>query len=206
MRGAKVTPWIGGTRANSFWRWPGFIQPADCSSLTAHIDFFPTLAEIAGAKVSDSVKSQVEGRSLVPLLENPSAPWADRTLFTHVGRWPKFTDPNEWKYKSCSVRNSRWQLVSEKGAAAPKWELFDLVNDPSEKRDVSADHPKVVQELSQAFEQFWSKALPVMTNEMVEGPSINPYQEIYYQQFGGSPTEADLAKMAPKRKSDGKKN
>ena len=46
----------------------------------------------------------------------------------------------------------------------------------------------------------------MMTNVMVEGPTINPYQEIFYQQFGGSPTEADLAKMAPKRKSQGKPN
>ena len=204
MRGAKVTPWIGGTRANSFWRWPGSIKPADCSALTAHIDFFPTLAEIAGAKVGDLVKPQVEGRSLVPLLENPASSWADRTLITHVGRWPKFTDPDKWKYKSCSVRNSRWHLVSEKGAAEPKWELFDIANDPSEKNDVVAEHPDVVQVLSKAFDQFWSESRPLMINETEEGPSINPYQEMYYKQFGGSPSEADLAKMAPKPKTESK--
>ncbi len=49
MRGAKVTPWLGGTRASSLWRWPGTLQPADCDRLAAHIDFFPTLAELAGA-------------------------------------------------------------------------------------------------------------------------------------------------------------
>ena len=69
MRGSKVTPWLGGTRAASFWRWPGTLKPADCDRLAAHIDFFPTLAEIAGAKLSDEVKMQVEGRSLVPLLQ-----------------------------------------------------------------------------------------------------------------------------------------
>ncbi len=26
MRGEKVTPWEGGTRAASFWRWPGTLQ------------------------------------------------------------------------------------------------------------------------------------------------------------------------------------
>ena len=53
MRGAKVTPWLGGTRASSFWRWPGTLQPAECDRLAAHIDFFPTLAELAGAQLSD---------------------------------------------------------------------------------------------------------------------------------------------------------
>ena len=112
MRGAKVTPWLGGTRASSFWRWPGTLTPADCDRLTAHIDFFPTLAEIAGAKLSDAVKQQVEGRSLVPLLENPKAAWPDRILFTHVGRWPKGAKADDHKYDHCSVRTTRWHLVS----------------------------------------------------------------------------------------------
>ncbi|MBM3831646.1 MAG: arylsulfatase, partial [Verrucomicrobia bacterium] len=30
MRGSKGTTWIGGTRASSFWRWPGTLTPADC--------------------------------------------------------------------------------------------------------------------------------------------------------------------------------
>ncbi len=200
MRGSKGSAWIGGTHASSFWRWPGMIKPADCTALTAHIDFFSTLAEIAGAKIPDAVKPQVEGRSLVPLLENPSAPWADRSLITHQGRWPKLADPNESKFKMCSVRSARWHLVSEKGAAEPKWELFDLKADYSETTDVAAQHPEVLRELAAAFEKFWSEAIPMMVNEKAEGPSINPFQELYYKQFGGSPTEADLAKMNPKRK------
>ena len=38
MHGAKGTPWMGGTRASSFWRMPGTLTPADCSALTAHVD------------------------------------------------------------------------------------------------------------------------------------------------------------------------
>ena len=29
MRGQKVTPWLGGTRASSFWRWPGTLKAGD---------------------------------------------------------------------------------------------------------------------------------------------------------------------------------
>jgi arylsulfatase A-like enzyme len=199
MRGQKGTAWIGGTRASSFWRWPGSIQPGDCGSLAAHIDFFPTLAELAGVKISDQLKSQVEGRSLVPLLQTPNSPWADRFLFTHQGRWPKLADPNQSKYKMCSVRNPRWHLVSEKGGAVPNWELFDLQSDYSEKIDVAAQHPAVVKDLAAAFDRFWEEALPLMVNEKVMGPSINPFQELYYKQFGGSPTAEDLAKMDPNR-------
>ena len=112
MRGQKGTPWQGGTRASSFWRWPGTLKPADCDRLAAHIDIFPTLAELAGAKLTDEVKEQVDGRSLVPLLQNPKADWPDRTLFTHVGRWPKGAKVDDYKYAGCSVRVPRWRLVS----------------------------------------------------------------------------------------------
>ena len=195
MHGAKGSPWIGGTRANSFWNWPGFITPADCSALASHIDFFPTLAQICGAPLPGKARAQIEGRSLVPLLQNPGAPWADRTLFTHVGRWPKMVDPNTHKFQAASVRNSRWTLVSEKGAAEPRWQLFDVSVDYAQKTDVADRHPDVVAELGRAYDRWWNECVPLMVNEKAIGPDINPFQEIYYRQFGGKPTEADLERM-----------
>ena len=89
MRGMKNTPYQGGTRVPSFWRWPaGFAGGRDVSALSAHIDVFPTLAEITGAKLSQAARKQVEGRSLLELLKHPEAKAADRFLVTHCGRWP----------------------------------------------------------------------------------------------------------------------
>mgnify|MGYP003704348297 CR=1 FL=1 len=51
-------------------------------------------ADLAGAKVPDRARTQVDGRSLVPLLADPRAPWADRTLVSHVGRWTPGTNPD----------------------------------------------------------------------------------------------------------------
>jgi arylsulfatase A-like enzyme len=195
MHGAKGSPWIGGTRANSFWRWPGSINPADCSALTAHIDFFPTLAEISGVPLPAQAKTQIEGRSLVPLLENPAAQWGDRLLFTHTGRWPKLADPSDYKYQSTSIRNIRWTLVSLTGAREPNWELFDVSKDYSQKNNVASEHPDVVKELAAAFDRWWTECLPLMVNEKAQGPDVNPFQEIYYHQFGGSPTPEDLNLM-----------
>jgi len=197
MRGSKGSPWIGGTRASSFWRWPGTLVPADCPALAAHIDFFPTLAAIAGAPVPDRARAQIEGRSLVPLLEDPQAGWEDRHLFTHLGRWPKMADPATAKYKAAAVRNFRWAMVSERGGSEPTWELFDLRADPGQTTDVIAAHPDVARDLSMAFEGWWAECLPLMVNEKSMGPPINPFQELYYQQFGGSPTEQDLKRMSP---------
>ena len=180
MRGKKVTPYQGGTRVPSFWRWPaGFAGDVDCPALTAHIDVLPTLAAIAGAQLDDKLKQQVEGRSLLPLLENPRAAWPDRFLVTHVGRWPR-GEVQKAKFTNCSIRNSRYTLVNNQ-------ELYDLQADPGEATNVIAEHPDVVATLRSAYDAWWQDVLPRLDNEDAVGPQVNPFKALYWQQFGGGP-------------------
>lgn len=187
MRGRKCTPFLGGTRASSFWRWPGTLMPAECKALTSHIDFFPTLAAIAGAKMDAKTLKQVEGRSLVPLLENAAAAWSDRTLITHVGRWAKGASPESGKYANCSVRTSDYHLVSISKKPQPEWMLFDLRNDFGEQHDIAQEHPELVASMSAAFEAWWSAAVPLMVNENVPLAAENPFRTLYKKQFGALP-------------------
>ena len=184
MRGQKVTPWLGGTRASSFWRWPGTLSPADCGRLAAHVDFFPTLAEIAGVKLTGDVAKQVEGRSLWPLLKNPNAEWADRTLFTHVGRWPKGAAVDDHKYAGCSVRTTRWHLVSPLGGIQSRWQLFDVQADPGETTNIADGHQDVLRKLDQEYDGWWSSLPPYLVNEDVVPPGVNPYKTLYELQVG----------------------
>ncbi len=184
MRGAKASPWLGGTRAASFWRWPGTLAPADVDRLTAHVDVFPTLAELAGVPVTEDVRKQVEGRSLVPLLRDPKAAWPERTLATHVGRWPKGADVGRYKYAHCSIRSPRWQLVSDARDGGKAWQLFDVQADPGEKEDVAGKHPEVVHELEAAYDRWWDEVRPMMVNEDAVGPAENPFKVLYRRQFG----------------------
>ena len=200
MRGQKVTAWLGGTRAASFWRWPGMLKPADVEAVCAHIDFFPTIAELAGAKLSDEVKAQVEGRSLVPLLHDSKAAWPERNLFTHVGRWLKDSPPETLKYTNCAVRNGKWHLVSPNGGEHARWQLYNVKADIGEKTDLAAENPKVVETLSGAYEKWWADVVPMMENENVVGPKINPFKALYWKQFGGEPSEELLKQMDPSRR------
>ncbi len=189
MRGSKGSPWLGGTRSSSFWRWPDTWKPGETKALAAHIDVFPTLSEITGAELSAEAKKQIEGRSLVPLLENPDAAWPDRHLITHQGRWPKGDDPNKSKFNMTAIRNTRWAMVSEKGGSAPNWQLFDLTNDYGQKNDVSGEYLEIVKELSTAFDKWWDECLPLMVNEKAVGPKLNPFAVRYWEQFGGAPKD-----------------
>ena len=170
MKGSKGSTYQGGTRAPCFFRWPaGGIQGgAECDALSAHLDLFPTLAELTGASLSDEVKQQVEGRSLLPLLKNPQADWADRTLVHHVGRWAhgKAADA---KYAKCAIQNARFTLVNNA-------ELYDLQNDPGEQSNVIADHPEEVAKLRAAYDRWWNDVQPLLVNEDVVGPEDEPVE------------------------------
>jgi arylsulfatase A-like enzyme len=198
MHGQKGTPWEGGTRAASFWRWPGTLKPGDVDKFAAHGDVFPTLVELAGAKVPPEVAASLDGRSLVPLLHNPQADWPERNLVTHVGRWAK-GQAAESKYLRCRIRNSRYSLVSDALNGARQWELFDLKSDYGEKNNITLEHPQLVKELDAAYDQWWTSVQHLLINENATGPKVNPFKAIYWQQFGGEPTAADLRAMDPSR-------
>lgn len=198
MRAQKGTPYWGGIRAASFWRWSGTLAPGDIAPLAAHVDVMPTLVEIAGAKVSAAVARQWDGRSLTPLLLNPQAPWPDRCLVTHLGRWPTGRAA-EAKYSQCSVRYGRYQLVSA-GKTAGTWELYDLQADPGQTNNLARQQPELVQKLATCYDRWWEEIQPCLVNEWVTGPDINPFKALYWQQFGGGPDERLRQLMNPQLK------
>lgn len=185
MRGSKVTPWEGGTRATSFWRWKNTLVPKDIAALTAHIDVFPTLAEIAGASLSECVQKQVEGRSLMPLMRDSSTAWPDRFLFTQTGRWDPKTDGRQAKRENAAVRWRSYTLVATPKETKGKWQLFDLATDPGQKTDLAKEQPDVVAKLSSAYDDWWNSLPPYLVNEQQTGPRWNPFHEQYWKQFRG---------------------
>ena len=114
---------------------------------------------MAGAKETAATRAQIEGRSLVPLSADPKAEWAERTLFTHLGRWPTGAMIENHKYGGCAVRTPRWHLVSNDKGLEKQWQPFDVKADPGERIDAAAKHPAVV-------------------------PKVNPFGELYEKQFG----------------------
>ena len=158
MRGKKTHVHEGGSRVPLFIDWPraGW-TPHVVNNLTAHIDLYPTLLDLCG--VQSHAGSQLEGTSLRPLLENRTADFPDRTLFTHntidqTNRYPG------------AVRTSRYRLVRkipgpQAGSAsvnrdteALPWELYDMIADSAEKNDLASSQPKVVDTLSRQYEEF----------------------------------------------------
>ncbi len=167
LKGKKGWVNEGGTRVPLFFRLPGKIKAGvNVNRLARHYDLFPTLAEIAGTKAAE--KLNLDGRSLVPLIENPNADWPDRYTFFHSGRWSKKGMrvrkgrpdhvPENSKYTRFAVRSKKWRLVTNR-------ELYDIENDPGEKTNVIKGHPEVAQDMLKAYDTWWSEVRPLMINE-----------------------------------------
>ena len=126
------------------------------SKLVELVDLFPTLVEAAGfeplkmcPKNSTETILCTEGRSMLPLFEDPTTPFWDDTVFWQYSK-NGFTDtvvPNDMGY---SIRTSNFrytEYVSIKNLGnynyEPEWnnpvdheELYDLRNDPQENINV----------------------------------------------------------------------
>jgi arylsulfatase len=174
MRGLKGTPDEGGVRVPFFVRWDGH-WPADrdVDRIAGDIDVLPTLAAIAS---TDSPANQVEGRSLVPLLDAPGTEWADRFLFTHVGRWETGREPNDYQWERFAVRNQRFRFVNNK-------ELFDMQADPGQTKNVIDQFPDEVEQFRSAWDAWWKVTRPMMVNESAEMSPTRPFHELYHAQL-----------------------
>ncbi|MBC7926112.1 MAG: arylsulfatase [Bryobacteraceae bacterium] len=179
MRGAKGTPWQGGTRVPAFFRWTGMLEPRDDNHLAAHIDLFPTLAEAAGVAIPSGL--QLDGRSLLPVLKTGRTGWPNRYLFTHVGRWDRGQAANS-KYRKCSIRDNRFSMVNI--GPDKNWELYDVRVDPGEKTDLAKQHATLVKTMDAAYDKWWAEILPLLENENAVPPAVAPYTESYRKQFG----------------------
>lgn len=144
FRGRKGSIYEGGSRVPCFIRWPGTIAAgAKRTQLSAHLDWFPTLLDYCGVALPKDV--EIDGRSLRPILEQADANWPARTLFTATCSRQLSPYPG-------AVRTDRYRLIA-KGKTN---ELYDIVADPGEKRDIAAEHVQTVRDLRASYDRWFA--------------------------------------------------
>lgn len=144
----------GGIRVPFFIRWPGQLQPnREVDRIAAHIDLVPTLLE--ACHVSQPTGAAFDGVSLWPLLKGEKVEWPDRTLYFqwHRGDLPEL-------YRAFAGRSQRYKLVQPLGAnqplnSQPSFKLYDMETDPIERKDISTEHPDVVEQMRRGYELWF---------------------------------------------------
>jgi arylsulfatase A-like enzyme len=140
LRAGKGTVYEGGVRVPFFMHWPRRLRGGQVyEQPVISLDIFPTAAAAAGAQLPEG--RALDGVNLLPYLLGEKAGPPHEILF--------------WRYGTAhAVRKGNWKLVRRGDQPA---ELYDLANDVSESRDLAAQHPEVVRELSEALERWESE-------------------------------------------------
>jgi arylsulfatase A-like enzyme len=133
FRGQKRTLWEGGIRVPAFVSWPGTIPEGVVAQEVVHLtDLLPTFVAAGGGNLNAAW--HVDGVNQLPVWTR-KAPATARTLF-----W-------EWQsegYNQLAALKGQFKIVITHGG---RTELYDVVADPAERRDVSANYPELASQL-----------------------------------------------------------
>jgi len=136
----------GGINAPFIAWFPGKIAKGIKQGTGHVIDLAPTFYDLAGAVYPEDYKgiksNKLPGKSLLPVLfQGQDTVSREEGLF-----WERAGNR--------AARIGKWKLVST--WPSYKWELYDLEQDPTERKDVAALHHDVVSRLSIAYFR-WAK-------------------------------------------------
>ena len=160
LRGGKKQLFEGGVRVPCVMRWPQRIPPgAVCRDLVTAMDILPTVALLAGGKLSTL---PIDGHDIRPLMwgcDDAKPPtdafyyyWQSELHAVRSGRWKlqlphvdsQAPDPNQ-----IGKGGSRGAVMSVRRDLA----LYDLTADIGERTDLAAKHPQIVKQLLSVAER-----------------------------------------------------
>ncbi len=148
-RGFKSDAWEGGHRVPMVVRWPGRVRPGSTSdALVCLVDWMATAAELLGEKLPDTAGE--DSISFLPILRNETAAGRELVILHSCnGRFAVRQD--QWKLILCPGSGGFGGRPSDKAAkeqGLPPMQLYDLRADPTETRNLQAEQPEKVKELT----------------------------------------------------------
>jgi arylsulfatase A-like enzyme len=171
LRAGKATLYEGGVRVCACAAWPGHIPAGSHVKAALHmVDWYPTLLKLAGAKLDQ--KLPLDGRDMMACLTDGKPSPHESILLN--------TTPNNG-----AIRAGDWKLVlnggraeeggegatqpaakagkkkaAKRAADGETVELFNLIEDRSEKNNLAEKNPDKVKELRAKLDAFAKQAVP----------------------------------------------
>ncbi|MCD6376996.1 MAG: sulfatase-like hydrolase/transferase [Caldisericaceae bacterium] len=161
LRGGKGDTWEGGVRTPMFFHWPGHIPSEHVYKypVTA-IDFYPTFAALAGAKIPDG--KILDGKNIWDYIIH------DRPA--HKGEMI-YTIRHRLYWHDMGARRDQWKItrIGKNGDRQNPWGLYNVYDDPGETKNLRDRYPDVFQNMLDEMQKwtethkdsmprwFWSK-------------------------------------------------
>ncbi|MBM4165110.1 MAG: N-acetylgalactosamine 6-sulfate sulfatase [Lentisphaerae bacterium] len=136
LKGEKGGLYEGGIRVPGICEWPARVKPGRTSVPVVTSDFYPTLLEAAGVAMPADKPQPLDGISLIPLLEGKMAERPSPIGFMDA--------------KSNALSDNRYKLLVGANGAS----LYDLIEDPGERKTLFEEEPEVVARLGKLLDEW----------------------------------------------------
>lgn len=149
FRGDKTDLLEGGIRVPFLAQWRGHL-PAGVvyEEPVISLDILPTALAAAGV----ATPSGLDGVDLLPFLRGERDGPPHDALYWRFDFPPAGAEPRRW-----AVRAGEWKLIRN---SAESLALYDLIDDPSEQRNVAPQHPERVATLRARWERWNAELRP----------------------------------------------
>lgn len=163
MKGIKGHVDEGGIRVPFFIRWPGHLPEGRLiKEHASHIDILPTLLDLCGIQYTPA--NPLDGRSLVPLLENTGQTWKDKSIYS-------IQNNGQDTYLISSLRTDHYMFVLDHKDRA---HLYDMIKDPGQHDDILDSNKNLGDSLHKALLNWYAD---VTKNGIVPPPVPAGYEE-----------------------------
>lgn len=171
LREGKHTTWDGGQRVPCIISWPAAVaNDSLCEQAAMNTDLLPTIAQATGAPLPGKT---IDGKTLMPLLANPStAPCQHEALYFYYENQLQAVRAGKWKlhlphsYSSLNGRSGRNDgMPVPYDILSTDWALYDLANDPAESQNLYGKYP----EIEELLKGYIKKAVDELGNNKTRG-------------------------------------
>ena len=157
FRGRKRDLYEGGIRVPAVVEWPQRVAAGSTTDYPAVTsDFLPTILDILRVKLP--VRRPIDGVSLMPALVQQEQHRPVPIGFEFAGKLA--LSDNRFKivsYPPAGTARSRKKRESQKSIQSRTFELYDLLQDPGESRNIADQHPQIVRDMVLRL-TAWSKS------------------------------------------------
>ena len=154
LRGRKGSVYRGGVRVPFYVRYPNkWKGNRNIETIAAHIDVLPTISEICDVKLPENKK--LDGRNLVPLLNDKKVAWENRPLFFYwTRRYPEL-------YQNMAVQKGIYKLVghTDFNAQIEDFGLFNIKEDPFEQHNLIQDKKEIAESLKTDLDSTFNELM-----------------------------------------------
>ena len=164
MRGRKGSVYRGGVRVPFYLRYPTLGKNMDMEASAAHIDVLPTLAGLCQVALPNYRK--LDGRNLLPLLQQPQLGWEERSFFFYwTRRYPEL-------YHNIAMQRGAYKLIGQTSydATLSDFELYNIQSDPAERVNLIEQQPQIAQQLKDELDRTYQEL--IFSEHLVNPPLI----------------------------------